>query len=461
MASKDIFFKRVQPLNEKSIQKGKYVLYWMQQSQRAEENHALAYSVEIANSRNLPVLVVFGLMDSYPEANARHYAFMLQGLKDTMKKLEEMGIGMIILRRHPVEAALSMGKKAAMIVTDTGYLRHQLDWRQKVAQKALCRMVRVESDVIVPVEIVSDKHEYAARTIRPKIHDHLNDFLVEFKQPVPAYDFPEKDDIKGIGLKDIKEILSKMKINRSVSISPFFKGGTSEAKHIFKKFIKNSLSGYERNSNQPQTNYVSHMSPYLHFGQISPVYLALETKKTDPQDIGGPFLEQLIIRRELSINHVYYNNRYDHFDCLPEWARSTLENHRRDKRKYVYGPAVLESAQTHDPYWNAAMKEMKYTGYMHNYMRMYWGKKILHWSQNPEKAFDTILYLNNKYFIDGRDSNAYTSTAWIFGLHDRPFKEREIFGKVRYMAASGLERKCDIKAYIEKVEAKIASYEKR
>ncbi len=458
MDAKDIFFKRVQPLNEKSIQPGDYILYWMQQSQRAEENHALAYAVEIANSRNLPVMVVFGLMDDYPDANLRHHTFMLQGLKETIKKLREMEIRMIILHRHPVDAALSMGKKASMIVTDTGYLRHQLDWRKKVAQKVSCRMVQVESDVVVPPDIVSDKHEYAARTIRPKIHSHLDDFLVDFKQPVPAHKCPKKNETKSIGIEDIESFLSKLKTDRFVPPSPFFKGGTPEAKRIFKQFIKNSLPIYDQNSNQPQTDHVSHMSPYLHFGQISPIYLAVETQKAGSHEATDAFLEQLIVRRELSINHILHNRRYDHWDCLPKWAQSTLEDHRNDKRKHIYDPAVLESAQTHDPYWNAAMKEMRYTGYLHNYMRMYWGKKILQWSLSPEKAFDTILYLNNKYFIDGRDANTYTSTTWIFGLHDRPFKERPIFGKVRYMSASGLERKCDIKAYVEKVESKIARF---
>jgi deoxyribodipyrimidine photo-lyase len=167
------------------------------------------------------------------------------------------------------------------------------------------------------------------------------------------------------------------------------------------------------------------------------------------------YLEQLIVRRELAFNFVYYTDDYDQFTCLPEWARKTLDHHAGDKRNPVYSRKALETAQTHDPYWNAAMMEMKHTGYMHNYMRMYWGKKILEWTRDPEQAFKTALAINNEYFLDGRDPNSYAGVAWIFGKHDRPWPERPIFGKVRYMAASGLERKCDIQAYVGKVHHRI------
>jgi deoxyribodipyrimidine photo-lyase len=164
------------------------------------------------------------------------------------------------------------------------------------------------------------------------------------------------------------------------------------------------------------------------------------------------YLEELVVRRELAINFVYYTPDYDTYSCLPAWARQTLAEHKQDKRQFLYTATQLENAATHDPYWNAAMLEMKHTGFMHNYIRMYWGKKILEWSRTPEQAFKTTLAINNKYFIDGRDPNSYAGVAWTFGMHDRAWKERPVFGKVRYMAASGLERKCDIRAYVKKVE---------
>jgi deoxyribodipyrimidine photo-lyase len=222
----------------------------------------------------------------------------------------------------------------------------------------------------------------------------------------------------------------------------------------FKKFTQDRLMLYAGNSNQPQTDDVSHMSPYLHFGQISPVYLALEVKKflkLYPQDTEA-YLEQLIVRRELAMNFAEFSKDYDTFTSIPVWAKKTLKEHASDSREYLYTPDKFERAQTHDEYWNAAMNEMKITGFMHNYMRMYWGKKVLEWSISPEEAFNTLMCLNNKYFLDGRDANSYTGVAWIFGLHDRAWGRREVFGTVRYMAASGLERKCDIKAYVKKID---------
>lgn len=194
------------------------------------------------------------------------------------------------------------------------------------------------------------------------------------------------------------------------------------------------------------------MSKYLHFGQISPVYIALEIQDANASRKNtDSYLEELIVRRELPINFVYYTPDYDSFSCLPGWARDTLKEHEDDQHEYVYARQQLEDAETHDEYWNAAMREMRYTGYMHNYMRMYWGKKILEWSNTPEYAFRTALYLNNKYFLDGRDSNSFANVAWIFGVHDRGWTERQVYGKVRYMSAGGLERKAKPQKYVEKV----------
>jgi deoxyribodipyrimidine photo-lyase len=196
------------------------------------------------------------------------------------------------------------------------------------------------------------------------------------------------------------------------------------------------------------------MSKYLHFGQISPTWLALEARKHSAEagDNVATFIEELLVRRELSMNFVHFRDDYDCYESLPAWARQTLTEHRADPRPYLYTRAQLEAAETHDPYWNAAMREMRHTGYMHNYMRMYWGKKILEWSVTPEEGFAAALAINNRYFLDGRDANSFANIAWVFGQHDRPWGERPIFGKVRYMNARGLERKCDIKAYVSKVE---------
>jgi deoxyribodipyrimidine photo-lyase len=425
----------------------------MQQSQRARYNHALEYAVQQANKLDRALLVVFGLMDDYPETNLRHYAFMLEGLKETVAALASRGIKMVLRRGHPPEVVLGLGRRASMIVCDRGYLRHQRAWRKQVAKKAQCPVVQVESDVVVPLEVVSDKAEYAARTIRPKIHRHLASYLVDLK-PTKAKHPSLGLKVNGLDPDHTEELLRKLNLDRSVPpVSDLFKGGTSRALKRFNGFLRHRLKHYDQHSNQPQTDDISHMSPYLHFGQISPLYLALKLSRAadTPKAVRNAYIEQLIVRRELAMNFAFYTPDYDAYACIPGWAQKTLADHRQDKREYVYNQRQLEKADTHDPYWNASMLEMKHTGFMHNYMRMYWGKKILEWSSSPQKAFRTTLAINNKYFLDGRDPNSYTGVAWIYGVHDRAWGERPIFGKTRYMAASGLERKCDITAYVKKV----------
>ena len=381
---------------------------------------------------------------------------MLEGLKDAQESLRDRGIKMVVRRGSPDEVAIDAGRDASLIVTDRGYLRPQRRWRERVAREAGCLVTQVESDVVVPVGLASDKQEHAARTLRPKIGEYLEDFLVDLtptKIGKQSTNMPQD----GLDLSDIDKILDGMYLDRSVgALSHLYKGGTSEAKKLFRRFLKNSFDGYDEHRNQPQTDDVSHMSKYLHFGHISPIWLALEARKSRAgKGNVESFVEELVVRRELSMNFVFYNDDYDSYANLPGWAKKTLEEHKADEREYTYTRKQLESAQTHDEYWNAAMREMVHTGYMHNYMRMYWGKKILEWTNNPEHAYRTTLYLNNKYFLDGRDPNSFANVAWIFGQHDRGWTEREVYGKVRYMSAGGLKRKTKPEQYVEKVEKKI------
>ena len=458
MATRRIREERVRDLNEGAVRDGDYVLYWMQSSQRAEQNHALEYAVQRANEMGQRLLVVFGLTDDYPEANLRHYTFMLEGLKDAQDTLKERGIKMVVRKGSPDEVAIDAGKDASLIVTDRGYMRPQKGWREKVAKEAGCLVTQVETDVVVPVELASSKQEHAARTLRPRIGEYLEDFLVALT-PTKLEKQSTNMQAKGLDLSDIDNVLDGMDLDRSVgAVSHLYTGGTSEAKKMFRRFLQNSFDGYVEHRNQPQTDDVSHMSKYLHFGHISPIWLALEARRSKiRKDNIESFVEELVVRRELSMNFVFYNDDYDSFSNLPGWAKETLREHKDDEREHIYTTEQLENAQTHDEYWNAAMREMVYTGYMHNYMRMYWGKKILEWSNTPERAYRTTLYLNNKYFLDGRDPNSFANVAWVFGQHDRGWTEREVFGKVRYMSAGGLERKTKPEQYVEKVEKKLAA----
>ncbi len=434
---------------------GNYVLYWMQQSQRAAGNHALEYAIDLANELGQPAIVGFGLMDDYPEANLRHYTFMLEGLRETSHALAARGIAFVLQHGPPARVALELAQRASAVVCDRGYLRHQKAWRREVADAARCRVVQVESDVIVPVEVASEKAEFAARTLRPRIQRHFEEHLVPLESAMVQQRADRLKLPASLDLRDIDTLARTLKLDRSVPpVTRFFQGGTAAAEALFRGFLADRLATYAEHRNQPQTDDVSHMSKYLHFGQISPTWLALEARKHSAAagENVATFIEELLVRRELSMNFVQFRDDYDRYEGLPAWARQTLAEHRRDPRPYLYSREQLEAAETHDLYWNAAMREMRDTGYMHNYMRMYWGKKILEWTATPEEAFATALAINNRFFLDGRDANSFANIAWVFGQHDRPWGERPIFGKVRYMNARGLERKCDIKAYIAKVD---------
>jgi len=443
--------ERIKLLNGRKVRNGKYVLYWMQAAQRAEYNHAMEYAIRTANKLKKSVLVFFGITENWPEANLRHYHFMLEGLQEVRKALEAQGIQMVIQRDSPDSGAIELSKDAVLVVVDAGQLRIQKKWRASVARQIDCPLYEVETNLIVPVEEASSKENFSAGTFRPRITKKLDYYLVPLKHSKPK--------LGSLGMKfhtfdisDIDKALSKLDIDTSVTKVAGFHGGTKEAKRRLNNFLKNKLDGFADLRNDPTADYVSNMSPYLHFGQISPLYIALKVAKTSSAGKES-YLEELIVRRELSHNFVFYNNTYDKFACLEPWAKRTLNFHCRDKREYIYTFEQLEKSQTHDPYWNAAQKEMVITGKMHGYMRMYWGKKILEWSRNPQTGFKIALQLNNKYELDGRDANAFAGVAWCFGKHDRAWGDRLVFGKVRYMNAAGLKRKFDADAYVKKIEA--------
>ncbi len=442
---------RLKILNNNEAVKGDYVLYWMQQSQRAEYNHALEYAVARANDCSLPLLVFFGITPSFPEANERHYRFMMEGLCHTKALLKKRGIAMTVCPCSPDRGAVELSRRAALVVTDRGYLRIQRQWRSRAAAEMKCPLIQVESDAIVPVETASPKEAYTAGTLRPKILALLPFYLKPLKHERLRVDSTALED-EYLDLDDIDAALGAIGCDRSVGPVRRLRGGANEAKRLLRRFIAEKLDRVPESRNDPSQDCVSHLAPYLHFGQISALHVALEVLKTKSpgRDV---FLEELIVRRELGFNFVHYNNDYDSIRCLPEWARQTLKKHGRDRRAYLYDREVLEGGRTHDRYWNAAQKELLLRGTIHGYMRMYWGKKILEWSASPEEAYATALALNNRYGLDGRDPNSFAGVAWCFGKHDRPWGERPIFGTVRYMNDRGLERKFDMDRYIDRVGA--------
>ncbi|MGD9380946.1 MAG: deoxyribodipyrimidine photo-lyase [Candidatus Thorarchaeota archaeon] len=442
--------ERVKHLNSNTIQDGRYVLYWMQASQRTSYNHALEYAILMANRYELPVVAYFGLTADYPEATERSYLFLVEGLVDVEADLQKRNIAFALRLEDPSTGVRELAKECALMIVDRGYQRLQREWRSKVSESVDCPVIQVESNVVVPIETASPKEEYSAGTFRPKYQRVLDAFLEPLPKNESALSF--KGSISSIDIRNPRNVLDEIQIDRSVRPVNWLHGGSKEARRRLVKFITDKLDRFGDLRNDPSEDYLSCMSPYLHFGQISPLEIALEVLDTGSAGAES-FLEELLVRRELSMNFVYYNEDYDTIRCLPNWAMTTLEAHSTDLREHVYSVAEFESAETHDPYWNAAQIEMTRTGKMHGYMRMYWGKKILEWSSSPELAYTIALHLNNKYELDGRDPNGYAGVAWCFGKHDRAWGERPIYGKIRYMSSKGLERKFAIDRYMKKMSA--------
>jgi deoxyribodipyrimidine photo-lyase len=443
---------RVKFLNDEDVARGRFVLYWMQASQRAAFNPALEYAIGRANELKQPVVVGFGLMDNYPEANARHYQFMLEGLREVKGMLRERGIAMVVRKGSPADVANGLAKEASLVVCDRGYLRYQRRWRDAVADDAGRQVVEVEGDIVIPVETASNKAEFAARTIRPKIQRLLTRFLKPLGSVEPTKKSLRLDIAGNVDLQDPAATVAKMKVDHGVGASPLLVGGYGAARGLLELFVQEKLRGYGEGRREPSVRGTSMLAAYLHFGQISPVEIALAVQQSAaPSADREAFLDELIVRRELAMNFAYFHPRYDEYEGLPDWARKTLAAHAGEERADVYTTAELEEARTHDAYWNAAQNEMLRTGFMHNSMRMYWGKKILEWKKSPQEAFADALYLNNKYFLCGRDPASYANVGWLFGLHDRPWATRKIFGTVRYMNAGGLKRKFDMDAYVQMV----------
>ena len=451
MATSLVDDRRLRALNDAAPGAGDRVVYWMQVAVRTQSNHALEYAVQRANDLGLPLLVVFGLWDAYPDATARTFHFLAQGLRDVAAKLPRRSIGFEVHHGDPLEVAVSAAAHAAVVVTDRGHMVRARQWRRRLGERVAVEAVEVETNLVVPVDVVTDKRQYAARTIRPRIHRHLDDFAVELlTTPVEvAWDGPTA----GIDVSDPDAVVAGLDCDTSVAPVDRIAGGEWAAQATLRSFVDERLAGYAAGRNQPAAMQVSYLSPYLHFGHLSPLDAVLAARAAEPPSADlDSFIEELVVRRELSHNYCWFEDRHDDYAALPVWARTTLAEHRDDEREVVYTRRELEDAATHDRAWNAAQVELRETGYMHNYMRMYWAKQILRWTTTPEYGFRVTRALNDRYLLDGRDPNSAVGVAWCYGLHDRAWQEREVFGKVRTMTRGGLERKFDVEAYVRVVE---------
>jgi len=440
--------KRIRLLR-KGVETTGPVIYWMSRDQRVHDNWALLFAQKLALEKKRNLVVTFSLVPEFLNATARQYDFMLKGLMEAEKELKRHNIPFIILMGGPSEAIPKFIKeyKASTLVSDFDPLKMKRRWKNEIAKKIKIPFYEVDAHNIVPCFYVSQKQEFGAYTIRPKIHKNLPGFLDDFPKLKKM-----KNDTSFFSNKiDWKEVHSFLKVDKEVKPVDWIKPGEKAAHRNLKDFIENKFDKYSELRNDPNEDVLSNLSPYLHFGHISAQRVALIVSGSGNHPSAEAFLEELIVRRELSDNFCYYNSDYDSFKGFPDWAKKTLNAHKKDEREFIYALKKFEEANTHEDLWNAAQRELVITGKMHGYMRMYWAKKILEWSKSPEEALKISIYLNDKYELDGRDPNGYTGCAWaIGGVHDRAWAERPIYGKIRYMNRNGAKRKFDVKKYVSR-----------
>lgn len=454
--NENLFANRTLDLNDRPIdENGQCVIYWMQRSQRTLDNLALKFAVDLAADLRKPVLVYFGLFDRYPMGSVRAFQFMLEGLKETAAQVTGHGVGFVMRRENPADGVVRAAEefRACCVVVDEDYVRTGRQWRSAAAKRLQVRLIQVDADTVVPARI-SDHEEWGAYTLRPKILRVLDQYLTAVPDSWPERKWAA-DAVDGVDLAtiDSSQLAASLDVDQKVGPVQHTAGGYAQAVARVDRFIEHGLPLYGSRRNDIGADASSGLSPYLHFGQISPLRVALKVGQSDaPDDCVDAFLEQLIVRRELAINFCLYNSNYDTLSAGADWALRTLREHESDPREEVYTLEELESAQTHDDLWNAAQQELVKSGKIHPYMRMVWAKNILGWSGSPEEALARAIYLNDKYALDGRDPNGYANIAWcIFGKHDRPFASRPVFGKVRYMSSQATKRKTHWEDYIKRV----------
>ena len=433
---------------------GKCVVYWMQRAMRIHENPALDVAIEAANLLGLPVVVFFSVIPNYPNANLRHYHFLQQGLRDVEADAAELGVG-FVLRRHPHNSLEKFLEEvdAALLIGDENPCREPERWRKVLARKLKLPYWTVDADVVVPSSVFGRDY-FLLQHMRPHLKAALPRFLVAPNHPKPQHQFRDPRSLQSDSLEhDITAAFRDL--DRSIGPVDTFTGGTHAALKHLHEFVNHRLKDYDEKRNHPELNGTSRLSPYLHFGNIGPLTIALAVENAAAKGkasraAADRFLDQVIAWRELSVLFVKYNPNYDNWECAEPWARQTLIEHTADNRPYRYTFHQLERAQTHDDLWNAAQRQMVNEGWMHNYMRMYWAKMILEWAPDPARAFEWAVILNDRYELDGRDPNGYQGIAWaIVGKHDRPWFNRPIFGLVRPMSGASTAKKFDSRSYID------------
>jgi deoxyribodipyrimidine photo-lyase len=422
----------------------------MHRDQRAVDNWALLHAADLAASAGAPLLVAFALAPTFPGAVLRHYDVLLRGLAETEADLRAAGIPLILLPGDPAATVPAFLRDigAGACATDFDPMPVKVGWREAVAAAFDGALIEVDAHNVVPCRAASDKREYAAATLRPKLHRRMAEFLEPFPELPP---FPAAN-LAGWPAVDWAAAAATVRAEAAVGPVASFEPGSAAAKKALAAFLAERLPAYAARRNDPNAGATSMLSPYFHFGQLAPQRAALDAldARSRAPEGADAFLEELVVRRELADNFRHHTPpEADLFDALPDWARRTLAEHADDPRPYLYDRQTFEQARTHSALWNAAERQLTLDGHMHGYMRMYWAKKILEWSASPREALETALALNDRYGLDGRDPSGVVGVLWsVGGLHDRPWARRPVFGQVRYMNERGCRRKFDVDAYV-------------
>lgn len=438
--------KRVRTLKEGKFT-GHSVLYWMNRDKRVDDNWALIMAQSLALKKHVPLIVCFQYVGKFSEANIRQYGFLFKGLEGVKIKLDKLNIEFVLVQDTARNALPRIIHKRSVgsLIVDYNPLKVYQKRLNNVLKNIDVPVYQVDAHNIIPVWVTSQKKEYAAYTIRRKIQSNLDHFLTDYpKLKIHPYGTANS---KG---RPYDNIIDDLSIDHGVKEVDWLIPGEIAARQKLDS-LSETLIGYNEDRNDPNRRGLSNLSPYFHFGHISPQRVALEIKDSSLSNADKDvFLEEMIVRRELSDNFCEYESNYDSFEGFHPWAKKTLNEHREDKRDYLYPKEQFEQADTHDLLWNAAQNQMRLTGKMHGYMRMYWAKKILEWSPSPEIALQVAIDLNDKYELDGRDPNGYAGIAWsIGGVHDRAWFERPVYGKIRYMNFNGCKSKFNVQKYIE------------
>lgn len=423
------------------------IVYWMSRDQRVEDNWAFLYAQRLALKQKLPLHVVFCLVPKFLNATIRHYGFMLKGMKEVAEDCKELNIPFHLLIGYAKDVLPEFVKEHSLggVITDFAPLRVPMQWVKEVSERLPkdVPLVQVDAHNIVPCWVASVKQEYGARTIRRKIHDQLSQFLTEFP-PVIKHPYNSKFKAESI---DWDACYASLEVDRTVKEVEWAKPGSRAGVEMLQSFVTQRLKAFNSDRNNPNQQALSNLSPWFHFGQLSVQRAILEVQKfrSKCKESVDAFVEEAVVRRELADNFCYYNKNYDKVEGAYDWAKKTLKDHEKDKRTHIYSLEKLESGKTHDPLWNAAQLQMVHEGKMHGFLRMYWAKKILEWTNSPEEALKFAIYLNDRYELDGRDPNGYVGCMWsICGIHDQGWAERAVFGKIRYMNYQGCKRKFDV-----------------